>query len=239
MALLPWRTGTIIRVENETPTTKRFWVEVPELSNFDFTPGQFITMDLPIDTKPNKRLRSYSIASWPNGTNVFELIIVLDRQGAGTHFIFDHLTTGSTIKFRGPQGVFKLKEPLTKDIFLVCTGTGIAPFRSMVHHIFEQGIAHQHIWLIFGCRTQADLLYHDEMKSLQEKMPGFSYIPVLSREKWEGRTGYVHAVYEELCADRKPAGFFLCGWKGMVDEATARILDMGYAKPDIHTEIYG
>jgi len=239
MALLPWRNGRIIRIENETANTRRFWVEVPELEVFDFTPGQFITMDLPIDAKPNKRLRSYSIASWPNGTNTFELIIVLDKQGAGTHFIFDNLAIGSEIKFRGPQGVFKLKEPLAKDIFLVCTGTGIAPFRSMVHQVLDKKIPHQQITLIFGCRTKADLLYHDEMVALQEKMLGFNYIPVLSREEWEGRTGYVHAVYEALCADRKPADFFLCGWKGMVDEACTRILEMGYAKSDIHTEVYG
>jgi len=194
MALLPWRNGRIIRIENETANTRRFWVEVPELEVFDFTPGQFITMDLPIDAKPNKRLRSYSIASWPNGTNTFELIIVLDKQGAGTHFIFDNLAIGSEIKFRGPQGVFKLKEPLAKDIFLVCTGTGIAPFRSMVHQVLDKKIPHQQITLIFGCRTKADLLYHDEMVALQEKMLGFNYIPVWSREEWEGRHGYVHAV---------------------------------------------
>lgn len=239
MALLPWRTGTIIRIENATVNTKRFWVEVPELETFDFIPGQFITMDLPIDIKPNKRLRSYSIASWPDGSNVFELIIVLDRQGAGTHFIFESLAIGSTIKFRGPQGVFKLKEPLEKDIFLICTGTGIAPFRSMVHHILNKQIPHKNLYLIFGCRTKADLLYHEELELLQSELPSFKYIPTLSREDWGGQKGYVHAVYETICAERKPADFFICGWKGMIDEARTRILEMGYTASDIHTEIYG
>lgn len=239
MALLPWRSGTIIRIENETPDTKRFWIEVPELSSFSFIPGQFVTLDLPIHEKPNKRLRSYSIASWPDGTNVFELLIVLDRGGAGTTYMFEEITTGSAINFRGPQGVFKLKEPLNKDIFLVCTGTGIAPFRSMIHHLINNNIPHQHIYLIFGCRTKNDLLYYDEMKKLQQNLTGFTYLPVLSREKWEGHTGYVHPVYETLCIERKPAAFFLCGWKGMIDEARKRILEMGYNKNDIFDEIYG
>ena len=239
MALLPWRSGTIIRIENETPDTKRFWIEVPELSSFSFIPGQFVTLDLPIHEKPNKRLRSYSIASWPDGTNVFELLIVLDRGGAGTTYMFEEITTGSAINFRGPQGVFKLKEPLNKDIFLVCTGTGIAPFRSMIHHLINNNIPHQHIYLIFGCRTKNDLLYYDEMKKLQQNLAGFIYLPVLSREKWEGHTGYVHPVYETLCIERKPAAFFLCGWKGMIDEARKRILEMGYNGNDIFDEIYG
>jgi CDP-4-dehydro-6-deoxyglucose reductase len=57
------------------------------LNVFDFKPGQFVTIDLPIHEKPNKRIRSYSIASWPDGTNVFELLIVLAEHGLGTHFL--------------------------------------------------------------------------------------------------------------------------------------------------------
>lgn len=239
MALLPWLTGKVIRIENAAGETKRFWIEVPSLTAFDFIPGQFVTFDLPIDPKPNKRLRSYSIASWPDGTNIFELVIVRDKKGTGTKYIFEEVAVGSELKFRGPQGVFKLKEPLDKDIFLICTGTGIAPFRSMVHHIKNKNVPHRNIYLIFGCRTKDNLLYHDEMDTLTAILPGFHYIPTLSREQWEGHTGYVHGIYESLCADKRPAAFFLCGWKGMIDEATKRITDMGYDSRSIHTEVYG
>lgn len=239
MALQPWRTGTIIRIEDETKYTKRYWIQVPESDSFDFSPGQFVTFDLPIHEKPNKRLRSYSIASWPDGTNVFELIIVLDKKGAGTNYLFENVEVGTKLTFRGPQGVFTLKEPLEKEIFFICTGTGIAPFRSMIHHLKNKEIPHRGINLIFGCRTKDTILYYGEMKELEKTVPGFRYIPVLSREEWEGRRGYVHPVYEELCADRKPASFFLCGWREMIDEAKKRIMEMGYDKKDIHAEIYG
>jgi len=239
MALLPWRKGKIIRIEDETLYTKRYWIEVPELTSFDFIPGQFVTLDLPIHEKANKRWRSYSIASWPDGTNVFELVIVLDKKGAGTNYIFDEVRIGSELTFRGAQGVFVLKEPLDRDIFLICTGTGIAPFRSMMHHIKNKNIPHKNITLIFGCRTKDTLLYYEEMKELDESVEGFTYIPVLSRESWEGRSGYVHEAYEELCKDKRPANFLLCGWRGMIDEAKTRIVDMGYDHKDIHVEIYG
>jgi CDP-4-dehydro-6-deoxyglucose reductase len=215
MALLPWRTGKVIRIEDETPYTKRYWIEVPGLTSFDFIPGQFVTLDLPIHEKANKRWRSYSIASWPDGTNVFELVIVLDRKGAGTNYIFDEVSIGSELTFRGAQGVFILNEPLDKDLFLICTGTGIAPFRSMVHHIKNKNIPHKNITLVFGCRTKDTLLYYEEMKELDASVEGFTYIPVLSRETWEGRSGYVHEAYEELCKNKKPSGFLLCGWRGI------------------------
>jgi len=239
MALQPWRIGKVTRIENETEDTRRFWIEVNELQSFDFIPGQFVTLDLPIHEKPNKRWRSYSIASWPDGTNVFELVIVLDKMGAGTNYLFNEIVVGSELTLRGPQGVFILKEPLDEDLILICTGTGIAPFRSMVHHIKNHNISYKNIFLVFGCRTRSTLLYYEEMMRLEQDIPGFRYIPTLSREQWEGKTGYVHPVYESLCEERKPAKFFLCGWKGMIDEAKARIIAMGYDKKLIHFEIYG
>ena len=239
MALQPWRTGKIIRIENETYNTRRFWIEVPDMENFDFKPGQFVTIDFPIHEKPNKRWRSYSISSWPDGTNIFELVIVLLEGGAGTTYLFNKVDIGSELTFRGPQGVFVLPPILDRDAFLICTGTGIAPFRSMAHYIKIHNVPHQNIYIIFGCRTQKDLLYYEEIKQLQSELHQFQFIPTLSREKWEGYSGYVHPVYEDLCLQKQPAYFYLCGWKNMIDEAKKRILAMGYDRKSIHQELYG
>ncbi|MBS1920295.1 MAG: FAD-dependent oxidoreductase [Bacteroidetes bacterium] len=239
MALLPWQTGKVIRIEDHTHNTRRFWIEVPGLTSFNFIPGQFVTLDLPIHEKPNKRWRSYSIASWPDGTNVFELVIVLTPGGAGTNYLFNNVTMGSELSFRGAQGVFTLHNDLDKEIFMICTGTGIAPFRSMMNYLRIHKTPFKKINLIFGCRYQKDILYFEEMKNLQNELPGFQYIPTLSREEWEGEKGYVHPVYEELVADRQPAHFYLCGWKNMIDEAKKRILDLGYDRKSIHQELYG
>ncbi|MEI8052375.1 MAG: FAD-dependent oxidoreductase [Bacteroidota bacterium] len=239
MALLPWRKGIVIKIENETLDTKRFWIQVPELESFDFKPGQFVTLDLPIHEKLNKRWRSYSISSWPDGSNIFELLIVLNSFGLGTPYLFNEISIGSELVFRGAQGVFTLHEPLEKDLYLVCTGTGIAPFRSMVQDIRRKEIAYKNIFLLYGCRRRENLMYHEEMLSLEKEMNNFHFIPTLSREEWDGRKGYVHSIYEELCSAKSPANFFLCGWKDMIDEARKRIIELGYDKKDIHVEIYG
>jgi CDP-4-dehydro-6-deoxyglucose reductase len=246
MALQPWRKGIVTRILDETHNTRRFWITVPELESFEFTPGQFVTLDLPIHEKPNKRWRSYSIASWPDGTNTFELLIVLMESGIGTRYLFTEIQEGSELTLRGPLGVFTLPAAIEKDLYFICTGTGIAPFRSMVYHIMRHNIPHKDIYLLFGTRHQKDLLYVEEMKQLQEQLPGFFYKPTLSRELWEGCCGYVHSLYEELVNEKKngsgtlpPSQFYLCGWKNMVDEAKERILKMGFDKKDIHLELYG
>ena len=248
--LQPWQTGKVIRIENETATTRRFWIEMPGMSAFDFKPGQFVTLDLPVHEKPNKRWRSYSIASWPDGTNVFELVIVYLEGGVGTGYLFNEVSIGSELTLRGPQGVFVLPEPIENDLFFICTGTGIAPFRSMIHHIHNHNIPHRDIYLIFGCRKFPDGLYGTEMRAMEEKLPDFYYIPTFSREVASNanhlvRLGYVHGVYEEICRKKISEGhtvkakFFLCGWRNMIDEAKQRIQQLGYEKKSIHQELYG
>ncbi len=234
-----WQTGIVKQIEQATHNTRRFWIELPETEVFSFKAGQFVTLDLPIHEQRNKRWRSYSIASMPDGSNVIELAVVYVEGGLASKYIFNDIRVGSTFTLRGPQGIFVLPERIEKDMYFICTGTGIAPFRSMLHYINYHQIPHRQINLLFGTRTREDLLYADEMRELERMMPAFTYRPTLSREEWEGDTGYVHAIYEKLCVDKQPSMFMLCGWRAMIDEAKERIIKMGYDKKDVHIEIYG
>lgn len=242
--LEPWRKGIITKIEQATPTTRRFFITVPELDVFDFKPGQFVTLDLPIHEQKNKRWRSYSIASAPNGTNTFELVIVLLQDGLGTTYLFNGADIGTEMLLRGPVGVFTMPPVLDKDLYLICTGTGIAPFRSMTNYIHTHKIPHQNIYLIFGCRTLTDALYKDEMLQLEANEPNFFYQPTFSQiaDVPDGyNTGYVHTVYQKILIEnnRPTANFYLCGWKEMIDEARERLMGLGYEKKDIHFELYG
>lgn len=234
-----WQIGKVVNIINETPNTRRYFIAAASAEPFQFKPGQFVTLDLPIHEKKNKRWRSYSIASAPNDSNIFELVIVLVEDGMGTPYLFENIEIGAEISFRGPVGVFVLPEIIEHDYFMICTGTGIAPFRSMVHHIQTQNIQTQNIHIICGTRTQQDLLYFEELKNLEKTLPNFTYTPVLSREKWEGETGYVHEVYSALCKGNADAQFMLCGWKNMIDDARNNLSALGYDKKQIHFELYG
>lgn len=239
-----WSEAIVTKIVNETATTKRFFLEVPNMPVFDFKPGQFITLDLPIHEKRTKRWRSYSIASAPSGDNNFELVIVLLEGGLGTTYLFDQVKEGDRLSFKGPQGVFVLPPHIETDLFMICTGTGVAPFRSMVHHIANQQTPHHNIHLIFGCRKYTDCLYGHELKQLEQSLPYFHYHPSFSRETEirEGAyQGYVHPIYQNLLAKDNTikAHFYICGWKEMVDEARTHLQSMGVPKEQIHFELYG
>ncbi len=243
MAEEKWYTGEFIKIIDETHNTRRFWIRINELERFDFKAGQFATLELPIHEKKPRRLRSYSIASAPDETNVIELLIVLNEKGIGTPWIWQNIKAGSTLPIRGPLGVFTLPDPIETDICFVCTGTGIAPFRSMLLWLKAHPVVqYKNLYLLFGSRWMKDILYQKEMEELQNELPNFHYIITLSREDspdYKGRKGYVHVLYQELFADKRPCNFYLCGWRAMINDARKKIVEMGYDRKAVHVELYG
>ncbi len=242
--LFKWLKGEFTKIEIVTETVRRFWVQIPELETIDFAPGQFMTFDLPIAPKRNLRLRSYSIASAPDGSNILEFVIVHLNGGKGSSYLFNDIKVGDAVKLRGPAGTFILPkiEDTDTEICFICTGTGLAPFRSMLLDIKNHSKAHPPIKLIFGTRRMKDVLYYDEMKQLATEMSNLDYFVALSREEVPeaiGSKGYVHPIYEKLYADKRPTTFYICGWEDMVKEAQERLLAMGYDRKQIKFELYG
>jgi NAD(P)H-flavin reductase len=229
----------ITDIIEESEVVRRFFFRMPHVEKFEFKPGQFVMLDMPIQSKVS--YRSYSIASAPGNDNIFELIIVLNPDGLGTPYMWENYKVGTIVPVAGPVGKFVLPEKIDRDLCFLATGTGIAPLRSMLHHIINNNIEHQNIYMVFGNRKQKDILYKEEMEAIAQKHPQFKFIPVLSREtpeSWSGQHGYVHPVYEELFADKRPASFYLCGWKNMIMEARDKLVALGYTKEHIKFELY-
>ena len=242
-----WYNSRITDIKQQSPTTRQFFLEVetPDNTPFDFKAGQFVTMDLPISEKRLKRWRSYSIANAPTDkSNILEFSISLAAESTGgSKYLFDEAVIGTPIKFKGPDGAFTLKHDVAQnDLIFICTGTGVAPFKSIIDDIILKKMPARHIHLIFGARKEADILYRKEFEALAHNTNWFHYDVALSREAdWKGTKGYIHQVYLEKyktkVLDRQ---FYLCGWTNMIDEAVANLMiTLGYDRSQIHYELYG
>ena len=227
-----WIKGKFKTIDKITDLT---WIFVIELEEpFEYKAGQFVNI------KVNGVTRSYSIASYDSGKNTFELLIVKLEGGALTTMLFDQIKEGDPLEAKGPYGHFLLPNEIENDLFFICTGTGLAPFRSMLDLIIQNKIPHRKIYLIFGTRTRADLLCFDEINKMKESVEGLVYLPVLSREEWDGATGYVHKHYKKIIQDEelKDPIFYLCGWRDMILESRSNLKDLGYDTKKIICEIY-
>ena len=235
-----WYNSKVIDIQEASPTTKRFWLEVEE--NVDFIPGQFVTMDLPISDKRLKRWRSYSIANPPDGSNILEFCIVNLEGGLASEYFFNDVDLNTIIKFKGPSGTFTLPELINDDLVLICTGTGVAPYRSMILDLLNSETYHKKIHLIFGTRYENGILYRNEFEKIANQNDWFTYDIALSRqENWNSYKGYIHKIYmEKYNGNTGNKRFYLCGWTQMVDEAVANLLlKLNVDKSYIHYELYG
>lgn len=230
------------KIIKETKSNWRFIFEDPLYDKLDFIPGQLIQL-CSKPGEPDSVIRNYSVASWPDGTNKFELIVTNLIGGKMCDYLFNDARIGDEVVYRGPMGVFTLPEDLMeRDIYFVSTGSGISPFRSMINWLYENETPFKNIKLFFGTRTEKDIVYREELERLQEQMPNFEYIPTLSREKVPGiAEGYVHKHYLDLIdnSEVKPWVYY-CGWGGMISQGRFELSKRGFEmNKDIRVEIFG
>ncbi len=236
-----WIDGTVIKIQTETDRVKRIWIK-PEEEVTTAIPGQFITFDLPVGEKRLQRWKSYSIANDVND-GILELCVAKMEGGLGSVYLCDEINVGDTLKFKGPDGVFILPEILPVQVVMVCTGTGLAPFRAMLQFVLGNPVFDAtNFHLIFGTRHESDLLYHEDLMEYK-KFPNFKLDIALSRHTGDGpyHKGYVHSIYQNLYNDnREQPLFLLCGWQDMIDEAVGILEDkMQIDKGNIRLELYG
>ena len=237
-----WKTAIVEEIRSVSPTTSIFKCRIESEEPFVFKAGQFVTFDLPIGEKRLDRWRSYSIASAPSTDNIIELCIVKVENGRASNYLFDEVEVGSELKMKGPGGSFCLPETLSKSSVFICTGTGVAPFTSMLLELSKRNAFEGKVHLIFGTRTSEGILYRALFEKLAASEANFSYDVVLSREEsWSGYKGYVHQVYLEKYQDKaSETDFYLCGWSNMVDEAVDILKNKMQVPPsNIFHELYG
>lgn len=223
----------LIQSREIAPDTRHFEFEAPDWKAA-FVPGQFLSVTAMIGE--DDITRAYSIVSPPDG-NRFALCANLVQEGRLSPFLFS-LSPDDEIDFKGPYGAFILRRPVSDSIF-VATGTGIAPFRSM---LLSQLGAHpdRRFTLIFGVRHERGLLYHDELGALAETYPNFRYQPTLTRppDHWTGRVGRVQQPAIETLGERRDVDVYICGLREMVDDVRLKLKEIGVDRKRIIYEKY-
>jgi ferredoxin-NADP reductase len=216
------------------PEVRHFVFEAPALKRVEFIPGQFVSFT--DEVKGKKITRAYSIASAPADNNRFGLCLNLVKDGIFSPHLFQ-MKPGDVVEMLPPLGQFILRHP-DRDAILIATGTGIAPFRSILHaHLDEKSAP---FTLIFGVRHQHSLMYRTEFEEMAKRFPHFYFRPTLTLPdaSWTGRTGRVQTHLAEAIGDRRDLDFYLCGLKAMVDDVRLILKGMGFDRKQIMYEKY-
>lgn len=184
--------------------------EMQQPTMLEFKSGQFVSVQVAENT-----FRAYSICSGPNDTNKFLLVITVDKPGVGANY-FKNLKVGMDITFVGPSGRFFLKKPISDSLHFIATGTGIAPFISMLHSLkTEQALTN--ISLLVGFRYLEDVFFTSELENFKTFLPNFKYTVCLSQEN---TTLYNYGRVTDFIDPSKlvTSQNYLCGNPDMVED---------------------
>lgn len=205
-----------------------------------FKAGQFVLFDVPLVEDPNDiQPRAYSIASPPTSDRELTFVVMNKEGGRATRWVKEALKIGDSVRIQGPFGVFTLREENPKEYVFVATGTGLAPFTSMLPHILSKG-DRRPMHLFFCVRYEEDLFYVEELKLLEAQYSNFHAHISLSQptERWQGLRGRVQEIIPTIMKDFSRIQTYICGSPDMVRSMKNWFFERGVAKPDMHAEGY-
>ncbi len=221
-----------------------------------FEPGQYFALGLTVDGKP--LLRPYSTASARGETSQLEFLIRLVPDGAFTTRLWA-LGVGDRLRIGRPKGLFTLRPDDPRTHLFIATGTGLAPFLSMVETLVREDAeragrpgrtpaAAPRAIVVHGVAYVPELAYRDRLERLEALGVGVRYVPALSRpghpanDGWTGLTGRIDAalgpVFEDHGIDPADTVAYLCGNPEMIAAAERTLTERGLAAEAIVSEHY-
>jgi ferredoxin-NADP reductase len=208
--------GKVVEVRRETSDSATLVIKPGWGFTFDYEPGQYIGIGLPIDGR--WRWRSYSLTSPPVTGRGRRATISITVKAMPEGFLSTHLvegvTPGTIVRLAAPQGNFVMPDPAPAQVLFLTAGSGITPVMSMLRTLARHDqitdIVHVH-----SAPTEADVLFAAELAALHETYP--SYRLIVRTTRTQGRLDLLRLG--EVVPDWRDRQVWACGPEGMLDDA--------------------
>ena len=205
-----------------------------------FRAGQYVSVDLEIGG--SVLTRAYTLACSPGDAlrGSYTLTIKRNQDGFASNFIHDNWKEGMKLSVSGPDGDLNY-EPLrdAKQIVGLAGGSGITPFFSLANAIRE-GIEDCSLTLLYGCRSEAEIVYREELDALAEECEKFRVVYVLSDEDKPGfEHGFLTAELIRKYAPAEDYSIFMCGPQAMYRFCDGEVEKLGLPRRRVRHEAYG
>jgi len=238
--------ATLIARADETDSLAYFAVRF-DGEPTPFEPGQYMTIGVVADGRLVQR--PYSVASDPTvaGTDGYEFYVRLVQGGAFTPLLW-RLPLGHRMRMIGPKGRFTLEPADDRTHLFISSGTGNAPFVSMMRRLGAAGRPRPAIFLN-GVSHADELGYRTLVEGWQASGAyPVTYVPAVSRPAdprnagWTGRTGRVETIIAPVCDELgltpDNAIAYICGNPDMIVAAEATLLERGFPEAQVKKELY-
>ncbi len=207
--------------------------------DFSFEAGQFISLQF--EQHDVLVRRSYSLANAPSAyaaSGLLELVVHCLPDGLASQYLLQ-ASEDTPLEFSGPFGQLLLPEQRPERLLLIASGSGLAPYRSMLPQLLVWQRQGTQVQVLMGARSPDALFYQHDFVPLVAA--GGDFIPCYSRldEAPPGaRLGYVQQQLGDLGLDPDTDLIYLCGAPPMIDACWDTLMAMGFGVRQVKREKY-
>ena len=211
---------------------------------FDFIPGQYLTLQLTLNGKPERR--AYSLCNLPT-ENQLKVTVKETPDGYFSKHINRELEVGDLVEVLPPRGNFTFEADVNQQRHIVCFagGSGITPIFSILQSALENE-PNSKVTLFYGNRRQDDIIFKKQLHQLEQNYTQFELIHILSDEEPSDFTkfyGFIDAEKVKQFANtyfstEHKKEFYLCGPGTMTTVISDALLNGSFDKKQIHTELF-
>ncbi|MGA8847696.1 MAG: ferredoxin--NADP reductase [Nocardioides sp.] len=222
----------IVDVVEETADARSITFRIPAEStgDFDYRPGQFLTVAVPSD-ETGLAARCYSLCSSP-GSDDATLTIAVKRtaEGYASNWICEHLAVGDTLRVLPPSGIFTPKS-LDADLLLLAGGSGITPILSITRSALARGTGR--ITVFYANRDEKSVIFARQLSELAAQYPERLQV-IHWLESVQGLP--TQAQLRAIAADRLDHDAFVCGPAPFMKMTVAALKELGFPRERRHQE---
>jgi len=230
----------VARTIRETSSTRTLRLVAREGHLPPFEAGQYINLFVEINGVRSSR--PYSIASAPNQSGYYDLTVRQVEDGFVSSHLIDGIETGADLESTSPAGQFH-HNPLFHgdDLVFLAGGSGITPFMSMIREVTDRDL-HRRIHLIYGCRTEEDVIFGAELKQRALDFSNLTLSLVISEPTagYDGPSGFITAdLIRSLVGEPGDKMFYVCGPEAMYQFVLEELEKLKIPGRRIRQEVFG
>lgn len=243
MARAQWTDAEMLEcvsVVPEAPNAATFTFHAPSGAQFEYQPGQFLTLELPL---PGGVVhRTYTISSSPSRPRSLSVTVKAQEGSTGTRWMLDHLRPGQQIRALGPGGGFSHFAHKADKYLFLSAGSGITPMMAMTTWMFDLG-GTPDVVFVNCARSPSEILFRARLEQMAARVPGIDLKWVVEEpdpfRPWTGFRGRFNQLMLGLMApDYLDREVFCCGPEPFMQAVRAALAGLGFDMTRYHQESF-
>ncbi|MGB9129583.1 MAG: FAD-dependent oxidoreductase [Thiobacillus sp.] len=215
----------IAAITAATPSIHALRLRIPDAA-FRFLPGQWVDLSIEIDGATHTA--GYSITTSPIHQGEIELAIKASARHPVARWVHERAAVGDRVRVSQGQGPFVYLPEMSDNVVLIGGGVGITPLLSIFRHVRDAGLPTQ-AHLVYSVSDSSEILFRDELEAAVRNHDNLHVSITVTQPdpNWHGLTGRIDPVKLHALDVPDDTLYYLCGPKGMVEDMSTLLHDLG------------